>query len=81
MVDCKILLRTGAELVMERSSQFTVDPYYCWKIFSQYYPRKADEMHQVLELFVNPKENDRETLSFLCHFGDWMVKEVEKELI
>lgn len=50
----KRILRTGHELVAERSVRFTRDLYRCWEGFGEYYPEKKNEMYHVLDLAINP---------------------------
>jgi hypothetical protein len=52
----KRLLRSGFEIVMERSSCYTRDLVSCYRIFSQYYHDKAGSMANALTLAVEPDD-------------------------
>lgn len=75
----KRLLRTCFELVMERNKSFTRDLYPCYEIFSKYYPKKEEEMREVLELAVNPTTDKEVILNILKGLGRWLNKEVNKK--
>ena len=74
----KRLLRSGFELVMERSQKYTRDLYPCYKGFAEYYPDKKDEMHQVLELAVNPAADKAEIVGILDDIGVWVIDEIKQ---
>lgn len=73
----KRIVRTGFELVMERSRKYTRDLYPCYEEFSKYYPEKKEEMYKVLELAINPTADEKEILNILSTLGDWLVKEID----
>lgn len=72
----KRIVRTGCELVMERSQKYTRDLYPCYELFAGYYPDKSDDMYRALELAINPTEDKQEVLSVLADFGGWITHEV-----
>ncbi|HFB99280.1 MAG TPA: nucleotidyltransferase domain-containing protein, partial [Phaeodactylibacter sp.] len=53
----KILLRSGFELVMEKEQKYTTDLYWCYQVFSKYFPKKEKEMRGILHLYLNPIED------------------------
>ncbi len=74
----KRMLRSGFELVMERSQKYTRDLYLCYEGFSEYYPEKKEAMYRVLELAVNPTSDKSEIGIVLEGIGSWMTEEVER---
>lgn len=74
----KRLLRTGFGLVMEREQTFTRDLYFCYEVFSKYYPEQESSMRQALEWAVNPIVDKEKILEFLNGFGSWMVQEARR---
>ena len=77
----KHILRLGFELVMEKDQTYTRDLYPSYEIFSKYYPEKQKEMRQVLELAVNFSDDREEVLEILNGIGQWIVNEVEEQLL
>lgn len=76
----KRIVRTGCELVMERSQKYTRDLYPCYELFAEYYPEKSDDMYRVLELAINPTKDKQEIIDALENFGDWIAQEVKNVL-
>jgi hypothetical protein len=76
----KGLLRSGCEVVMERSGKYTRDLYPCYEVFSEYYPMKEPEMREVLELALNPTSDKKKIKEKMDTLGNWLQKEVEKYL-
>lgn len=74
----KRIVRTGCELVMERSGKYARDLYPCYELFSQYYPEKQTEMYRALELAVNPSSDTEEIRKVLETLGEWMNTEIAK---
>lgn len=74
----KHILRLGFELVMEKDQSYTRDLYPSYEIFSKYYPEKEREMHNVLEMAINPTDDASETLKMLQGIGLWAVSEASK---
>jgi predicted nucleotidyltransferase len=72
----KRILRSGFELVMERSQKYTRDLYPCYEGFSEYYPEQKDNMYKVLELAINPTDDKAEIEEVLDSIGNWIIKEV-----
>ena len=73
----KRIIRSGFELVMERSQKYTRDLYPCYEGFSDYYPEKKEEMYKALELAINPTADKRVILNVLDNFGDWLTREIK----
>ena len=73
----KRLLRSGFELVIERSGKYTRDLYPCYTEFSKYHPEKESEMHKVLELAINPIGNANEIMNILDSIGEWVASEAK----
>jgi hypothetical protein len=76
----KGLLRSGCEIVMERSGKYTRDLYPCYEVFSEYYPKKEPEMREVLKLTLNPISDKRKIKEKMDTLGSWLQKEAEKYL-
>lgn len=76
----KIILRSGFELVMENSNNFTTDLFFCYREFSKYYPSKEKEMQQALFWYLNPPKNKAEIRPFLEDFGKWLIEMVKEKL-
>lgn len=74
----KCLLRSGFELVSERSNTYTRDLYYCWKQFSVYYPNRSEEMYSVLQKAIYPTDKPATLLEPLLNLGFWLKNEGEK---
>lgn len=74
----KGFLRAGFELTMERSKRYTRDLYLCYKDFSEYYPEKEPEMHQVLHLALNPTTDKKVIQDVIDGIGDWILSEIPK---
>lgn len=71
----KRLLRSGFELVMERSGKYSRDLYPCYETFSEFYPEKKDEMYKVLELAISPTSDEQMILEVLSGIGKWVAEE------
>ncbi len=74
----KRIVRSGFELVMERSHKYTRDLYLCWQEFSKYYPEKSDIMKKVMELGIYPTSDVSEIQEVLGDLGPWLDEEVKK---
>ncbi|MCF7831637.1 MAG: nucleotidyltransferase domain-containing protein [Candidatus Pacebacteria bacterium] len=74
----KGFLRTGFELTMERSKRYTRDLYLCYKDFSEYYPEKESEMHQVLHLALNPTTDKKIIQDVIDGINNWILSEIPK---
>ena len=72
-------LRLGMEFVMEAERLYTRDLYLCYESFAKHYPQQAKQMYFALELAINPKI-DRDTISFVRGFGDWLIAEAITKL-
>ncbi len=71
---CKILLRCGFELVMEREMKYTNDLYICYVAFSKYYPEQAPPMKWVLFWYLNP-DSPEEKKAPILHLGRWLLEQ------
>lgn len=76
----KGLLRSGCEIVMERSQKYTRDLYPCFEIFSEYYPEKEEEMKEVLHLSLNPTSDKIKIEHVINTLGIWIYAEACKQL-
>ncbi len=74
---CKTLIRSGFELIMLKEGKFTQDLYPCYKAFSKHFPAKAEEMRQVLLLFLNPVAMQYQADRIFGGIGPWLLKEIE----
>ena len=72
-------LRLGMEFVMEAERLYTRDLYLCYESFAKHYSQQAKQMYFALELAINPKI-DRDTISFVRKFGDWLVARASTKL-
>jgi len=72
----KILIRSGFELVIEKERKFTTDLYLCYQVFSKYFPKKENEMREMLHLYLNPTEDDFYLKKKINDFGEWMIGEI-----
>lgn len=62
------VVRSGAEVTMDRSDRFTRDLYLCYEQFAQFYPERADQMLRALVNCLNGADcplQYRELVSFL----------------
>lgn len=69
----KILIRSGFELVMEKEQKFTTDLYWCYNIFSKYFPEKENEMREILHLYLNPIGDIIYLKKLVNSLGNWML--------
>lgn len=74
----KRIIRSGCELVMERSGKYTRDLYPCYEVFSDFYPEKKDEMYEVLNLSISPTSDNQIILRVLTVLGTWLTVEVDR---
>lgn len=74
----KGLLRTGFELVMERSKKYTRDLYPCYEGFSKYYPEKESEMKEVLHYALNPTGDINKIKVIQEDIGQFVLSEIPK---
>lgn len=74
----KGLLRSGCELVMERSKKYTRDLYPCYQVFSEYYPEKEQEMREVLHLALNPTPDKAKIEEIMNNLAVWLQEEYKK---
>lgn len=71
----KGMLRSGCELVMERSNKYTRDLYPCYELFSKYYPEKEQNMRELLDLVLNPTSDKTKIKNIMDGFGVWLEDE------
>jgi predicted nucleotidyltransferase len=71
----KRMVRASYELVMEREQGYTRDLYPCYLGFAKYYPGRASEMRQVLELAINPTDDRATVRAVIDGIGGWLVEQ------
>ena len=76
----KLFLRSGAEIVMDRSHLYARDLYPCYEIFSRYYPEKESEMRNILNLALNPIADKEFLENMMSDFGEWLRAEAAKHI-
>ncbi|MEM7336765.1 MAG: hypothetical protein AAF490_32130 [Chloroflexota bacterium] len=74
---CKRFLRAGLSLVMSRANVFTRDLYYCYELFSKFYPQQEPAMLKALQLALNPTDNVNELIPFIDEFGEFLALEAD----
>tara|TARA_B100000745_G_scaffold58094_2_gene34452 strand:- start:13273 stop:14073 length:801 start_codon:yes stop_codon:yes gene_type:complete len=74
----KRIIRSGFELVMERSQKYTRDLYPCYEGFSEYYPEKKEEMYEILKLAIEPISDKKKIVMILDNLVAWLVEEISK---
>ncbi|MFT6320869.1 MAG: hypothetical protein ACJAT4_001798, partial [Granulosicoccus sp.] len=52
------------------------DLYFCYHIFSKYFPEKEDEMREMLHLYLNPMEEELYLKKLVSNLGNWMVEKI-----
>ena len=71
----KIIIRCGLALVLMKENTYTRDLYPAYKLFSKHFPEKQEEMKLALNYAINPSVNNKEILSFLSSFGEWILNQ------
>ena len=71
----KIIIRCGLALVLMKENTYTRDLYPAYKLFTKHFPEKQEEMKSALNYAINPSVNNKEILSFLSSFGDWIINQ------
>lgn len=74
----KRIVRSGFELVMEKSQTFTRDLYPCYAQFARFYPEKEAEMRRALELAVFPTDDPTLIQPIIENLGRWLAAEGQK---
>ena len=74
----KKIIRSGFEIIADREQCFTRNLQSCHTIFSKYYPKRSDEMKEVIELFLNQTKEVSDVLRILENLGQWLVAEYKK---
>ncbi len=75
------LVRNAMLLVMPQSGCYTPDIYYCWELFSQYYPEQKQAMWQALDWALKPCTDQKVLSAFLDDFAVWFTDELDRVLI
>lgn len=79
-VDCqeitKVMIRSGFELVMEKEEKFTTDLYLCYQVFSKYYPKKEEEMREILYYYLNPTTDFAYLSKKIEVLGKWIIQQI-----
>ncbi|MFQ3545742.1 nucleotidyltransferase domain-containing protein [Halobacillus rhizosphaerae] len=71
----KIIIRCGLALVLMKENTYTRDLYPAYNLFSKHFPEKQEEMKSAINYAINPSVNNKEILSFLRSFGEWIVNQ------
>lgn len=74
----KGILRTGLEILIEKSGKYTRDLYPCYQVFSEYYPEKEKEMRAVLDLVLNPNVTQEKAKEVLLPISKFILEEANK---
>jgi len=74
---CRLLLRSGFELVMGREGKWTNDLYRCFESLSKYYPEKKDLFSRTLYLVLNPVADAEEILKVKESWTPWLYDELK----
>lgn len=74
----KGVLRTGLEILIEKSGKYSRDLYPCYKIFSEFYPEKEKEMRAVLDLVLNPNTTQEKARGILVPISEFILEEAKK---
>lgn len=77
---CKIILRTGFELVMKREMKYTNDLYICYVSFSKYYPDLSQEMRKILFWYLNPSSKNEKAKGIIDKLGNRLCQELQSLL-
>ena len=64
-------------LVMSRAKGFSRDLYYCYELFTKFYPQQEATMWQALEYALNPTANKEILLPFVNRLGEFLSQEAE----
>ena len=67
-------------LWFENLDVWTRDLYQCYRLFSESYPDKKDEMYFVLERAISPTTDRNDIFKIFNEIGDWLVEEIDKKL-
>ncbi|MCH2082925.1 MAG: nucleotidyltransferase domain-containing protein [Saprospiraceae bacterium] len=78
---CKIILRSGFELVMEREMKYTNDLYICYVSFSKYYPDLSKEMRKALFWYLNPVSKNEMAKKTIEKLGNCLCQELQSLLL
>ena len=77
---CRILLRSGYELVMDKEQRWTNDLYRCYEGLSKYYPEKKDLFYQTLNWALNCDATPEELTELSSSWIPWLSSEIKKQL-
>jgi hypothetical protein len=76
----KLMIRSGFELIIEKSGTYTADLYPAVQAFGKYYPAYKEDMEKTLFYFLNPNVNVAEQKRLLLTFGKWLINEVDRKM-
>jgi uncharacterized protein len=71
-------LRIGLEILIEKTGKYSRDLYPCYKLFSEYYPKKEKDMREVLVLAIQPTADKDRIERISSHLGEWLLSEAKK---
>lgn len=71
----KKILRSGAELVSERSGLYIRDLYCCYKVFIKFYPKYRKEMYECLKLAIAPCGKTKKVRELVVHTTSFLMNE------
>lgn len=74
----KGILRTGLEILIEKSGKYTRDLYPCYQVFSEYYPEKESQMRAVLDLVLNSNTTQERAREVLLPMSEFILEESKK---
>jgi len=74
----KGILRTGLEILIERSGKYSRDLYPCYQLFSEYYPDKEPQMRAVLDLVLNSNTTQEKVREVLLPMSEFILQESKK---
>ncbi len=74
----KGILRTGLEILIEKSGKYSRDLYPCYEVFAEYYPEKEPQMRAVLDLVLNPNVTQQRARETLLPMSEFILQESKK---
>lgn len=77
----KDILRSGFELTIEESGNYTRDLYFSYKDISKYYPDKEPLMREVLDLALNPTDSKIKIEDIKSRTIPWLAEEYKIKYI
>lgn len=76
----KLIIRSGFELVIERSKSYTLDLYPSVQVFGDYYPSYKKKMESLLFFYLNPNEEEYTQNQLINDLGAFIMREIEVHL-